>query len=301
MNNRAKIFEFLYKNHGNGYNINQIARMLGISVGSAFKVLKSLEKSGNVIANRKNNALFYEVNESGRAKEFYEAIEEKENKKRKKKTKVMCTIGQASDNAVIIKKLADMGMDAARIDASSLNDKAVANIIQNVRKASGDIPILLDISAKPGRSWIKFAVKNDLDFVIVPANSAEDIRQASKLLGYSNIKQVIGNKIKVIAKIDRKSLKNCKEIIEEAYGVVVDRSRFAGAGIEALPKFQKEIIGECSRHGKPSIIAGNILNSSISGKPLMQPEVYDISNAVLEGASCIMLSDETSTGKFPLK
>ena len=79
MNNRAKIFEFLYKNHGNGYNINQIARMLGISVGSAFKVLKSLEKSGNVIANRKNNALFYEVNESGRAKEFYEAIEEKEN------------------------------------------------------------------------------------------------------------------------------------------------------------------------------------------------------------------------------
>jgi len=56
MTNKARIFEFMYKNSNNEYNINQISRLVGISVGSAFKILKEFEKSGYVDVKRKNNA-----------------------------------------------------------------------------------------------------------------------------------------------------------------------------------------------------------------------------------------------------
>ena len=301
MANNARILEFLYKNSGSNYNINQIARLIGISVGSTFKILKCFEKLDYVLANKKNNALFYQINMSDKTKEFYERVEEEENIRSKKRTKVMCTIGAASDNPVIIKKLIEKGMDVARIAVSDLDDKAVIKIIQNIRHVSNDIPILLDIGTKPSRSWIRFSIKNDLDFVAVSGKDAGDIQQVNKFLGYSSIRQIIGDKIKVIAKIDNKSLRAYKEIIDEAYGVIIDRNKLFSAKIEILPKLQKQIIEECNKHGKPVIIAGNILNSLIVSEHPSQPEVYDISNAVLEGVSCLILSEKTTTGKYPLK
>lgn len=298
MNNKAKVFEFLYKKHGESYNINQISRLIGISVGSAFKVLKDLEDLGYVGVNKKNNALLYQINISNKSKELYEKIEEEENRKSKKRTKVICTIGSAS-NPAVIKKMIEKGMDVARIDVSDLDDKRADNLVQNIRHASDEMPILLDIGAK-SRHWINFALKKDLDFVAIAATNGEDIQQINRLLGYSNIKQVIGDKIKVIAKIGKDSLKNYKEIIEESYGVVIDRRKLSNTKIEMLPKLQKEIIDECNKFGKPVIIAGNVLGSMTENKQPMQSEIYDIYNAILEGVSCLMLVEETAIGAYPL-
>jgi len=300
MNNKARIFEFLYKNLGDGYNINQISRLIGISVGSAFKILKEFEKYGYVVVNSKNNALLYQINMSDKAKELYEKLEEEGNRKSKKKTKIICTIGLGSNKPFTIKRLIENGMDVARIDTFNLHNKNVADIIHNIRQVSSDIPILLDIDAKTTRAWTRFALKNDLDFVSVPGNNTEEIYQINRILGYNNIKQVIGDKIKVIVKISRASLRNYKEIIGEAYGVIIDRNRLAN-NIEILPKLQKEIIKECNKYGKPVILSGNILNSMIIDRHPVQSEVYDISNAVLEGVSCLMLSEEVTTGKYPLE
>lgn len=303
MNNKAKIFEFLYKKSADSYNINQISRLLGISVGSTFKILKEFERLDYVTANRKNNALLYQINLSGKTKEIYKNLEEEENRQSKKKTKIMCTIGIASNNPVTIKKLIERGVDVARIDIFNLNEKVAINIIQNIRQASSGIPILIDANElKSNKHWIRFALKNDLDFVSISAKNAEDIQEVNRLLGYNNINQVIGEKIKVIAKIDKGSLKNYKEITEESYGVIIDRSKLVSdAKIEMLPKLQKEVVDECNRYGKPAIIAGNILNSMIWNKQPLQSEVYDISNAVLEGASCLMLSEETANGRYPIE
>lgn len=301
MDNKAKILEFLYKNNNDSYNINQISRLLGISVGSAFKILKELEKLDYVTVNKKNNALFYRVNISDRTKEFYERIEEEENSKSKKRTKMMCTIGYASANHLTIKKLIENGMDIASIYVSDLDEKDISKIIQNIKQASDDIPILIYIDEqKSKRHWIKFALKNDLDFVAIPAKSTDDIYKVNRLLGYNDIKQVIGEKIKVMASIDKESLRNYKEIIKETYGVIIDRSILTNK-IEMLPKLQKEIIEECNKYGKPVIIAGNMLDSMIEYEEPTQSEVYDISNAVFEGASCLMLSKETANGKYPIE
>ena len=70
MNNKNRVFEFLYKNHENEYNINQISRIVEISVGSAFKILKELENLGYITVSRKNNALLHKINLSESSKEF---------------------------------------------------------------------------------------------------------------------------------------------------------------------------------------------------------------------------------------
>lgn len=300
MNNKAKIFEFLYKRNYDSYNINQISRLLGISVGSTFKILKKIEKLDYVTVNKKNNALLYQINMSNKAKEFYERIEEEENRKRKKRTKVICTIGYISNKTITIKKLIENGMDVARIEVSNFDEKYIVKIIQNIRQVSDELPILIDIDNSRSKHWARFALKNDLDFVSMSMKSADDIRKVNRLLGYNNLGQVIGDKIKVITKINKESLRNYREIINESYGIVIDRSILSGVKIEMLPKLQKEIIEECNKYGKPVIISGNILNSMVKNKQPTQSEVYAISNAVLEGASCLMLSKETAVGKYPI-
>lgn len=297
MNNSARVFEFLYKNRGNEYNINQISRILGISIGSAFKILKEFERLGYIAAGRKNNALLHRINMSEKAKEFYEKIEEGENTKSRKKTKVVCHVPPCSSIAAI-KKLIEKGMDAACIDASVFDYKTALESVKSIRQASNEIPILLKADSKSGH-WIKFALRNDLDFVAISAANAGDIRHINRILGYSDIRQVIGEKIKVISIIGKESLRNCKEIVEEAYGVIIDRSSLAASSLEMLPKLQKEIVEGCNKYGKPAIIAGSILDSMAKSKQPLQSEIYDISNAVLGGASALMLSNEVASGEYP--
>lgn len=295
MNNSARVFEFLYKNRGNEYNINQISRILGISIGSAFKILKEFERLGYIAAGRKNNALLHRINMSEKAKEFYEKIEEGENTKSRKKTKVVCHVPPCSSIAAI-KKLVEKGMDAACIDASVFDCKTALESVKSIRQASNGIPILLNVGSK-GRHWIKFALINDLDFVAISAANAGDIRHINRILGYSDIRQVLGEKIKVISIIGRESLRNYKEIVEESYGVIIDRSRLAASSLEMLPKLQNDIVGECNKYGKPAIIAGSVLDSMAKSKHPLQSEIYDISNAVLDGASALMLSNEVASGE----
>lgn len=288
MNNKAMIFGFLYEKSNDSYNINQISRLMGVSVGSAFKILKEFEKLGYVTSRSKNNALLYQIDLNNKTKEVYERLEEEKVRKNKKKTKVMCAIGSVSSNQTMVRKLMENGMDVVRIDASI--EKDALKIIKNIREASAEMPILINIPQSLNRQWLKFALKNDLEFVSVAARSAEDIKNVNKVLGYADIKQVIGDKIKVFAMIDKNSLRNYKEIISESYGVIIDRDKLANIKIETLPKLQKEIIDECNKLGKPVVIS-NILNSMVESKQPSQSDVYDISNAVLDGASCLMLSD----------
>jgi len=177
MNNKNRVFEFLYKNHENEYNINQISRIVGISVGSAFKILKELENLGYITVSRKNNALLHKINLSESSKEFYEKIEENENIKSRKKTKIVCSI--TASCKTLIKKLIENGMNVASIDASSLNHKTALELVQSVRQASDEMPILLNVDLKD-KQWIKLALKNDVDFVAIAAANAYDVVEVNK-------------------------------------------------------------------------------------------------------------------------
>lgn len=306
MANKTRIFEFLYKNQDKEYNINQLSRLVGISVGSAFKILKEFEKNGYVGVKRKNNAFLYKISANEKTRKALDTIENERNSKIRHRTKVMCTIGQNCNNTPTIKKLIEKGMDAARVDVSGHNQNYVSGIVKNIREAADYIPILIDIPGKDIASvkpWVKFTIKNDLDFISVSyVSHADEIEQVYKYLGYSGMREVIGGKTKLFVKIEEHALGKYKEIIEEVYGIILDRNLLTtDKNYETLPRLQKNIILECNKHGKPVIVGSQLLDSMNKNRFPSKAEVYDIANAVIDKASCLMLSSETESGKYPLE
>jgi pyruvate kinase len=107
----------------------------------------------------------------------------------------------------------------------------------------------------------------------------------------------------VIAKIeDQEAIKNLEAIVQEADGIMVARGDL-GIEIpyEELPIVQRRIVKTCLRFGRPVIVATHMLESMISAPMPTRAEVTDVSNAVFEEADAIMLSGETTVGKYPLK
>jgi pyruvate kinase len=107
----------------------------------------------------------------------------------------------------------------------------------------------------------------------------------------------------VIAKIeDQEAIKNLESIVREADGIMVARGDL---GIEIpyyeLPIVQRRIVKTCLRIGRPVIVATHMLESMITSPMPTRAEVTDVSNAVFEEADAIMLSGETTVGKYPLK
>ena len=107
----------------------------------------------------------------------------------------------------------------------------------------------------------------------------------------------------VIAKIeDQQAVLNLESIVREADGIMVARGDL---GIEIpyyeLPIVQRRIVKMCLRHGKPVIVATHMLESMIESPMPTRAEVTDVANAIFEEADAIMLSGETTVGKYPLK
>jgi pyruvate kinase len=107
----------------------------------------------------------------------------------------------------------------------------------------------------------------------------------------------------VIAKIeDQEAIKNLESIVQQADGIMVARGDL-GIEIpyEELPIVQRRIVKTCLRIGRPVIVATHMLESMIAAPMPTRAEVTDVSNAVFEEADAIMLSGETTVGKYPLK
>jgi pyruvate kinase len=107
----------------------------------------------------------------------------------------------------------------------------------------------------------------------------------------------------VIAKIeDQEAIKNLDAIVQEADGIMVARGDL-GIEIpyEELPIVQRRIVKTCLRVGRPVIVATHMLESMIEAPMPTRAEVTDVSNAIFEETDAIMLSGETTVGKYPLK
>jgi pyruvate kinase len=107
----------------------------------------------------------------------------------------------------------------------------------------------------------------------------------------------------VIAKIeDQEAIKNLDAIVHEADAIMVARGDL-GIEIpyEELPIVQRRIVKTCLRVGRPVIVATHMLESMIESPMPTRAEVTDVSNAIFEETDAIMLSGETTVGKYPLK
>ncbi|GJL56778.1 MAG: pyruvate kinase [Nitrospirales bacterium] len=145
---------------------------------------------------------------------------------------------------------------------------------------------------------IAFGLAADVDFIALSfVREADDIRALRHLMGNKN------GKIKVIAKIeDQEGVRNLEEIIQESDGIMVARGDLgAEIDLEDLPNVQRRIVRRCAEFGKRVIVATHLLESMIHNPIPTRAEVTDVANAVYEEVDAVMLSGETTVGKYPLK
>lgn len=112
-----------------------------------------------------------------------------------------------------------------------------------------------------------------------------------------------GSKARVIAKIEnQQALQNIDTLVEASGGIMVARGDLGSeCPIEDLPLIQRHIVERCSYHGRKVIVATQMLESMIENPVPTRAEVTDIFNAVIEQVDCVMLSGETSVGRYPDK
>lgn len=310
-------------------------------------------------------------------------------------TRVVATIGPASDNADTLKKLHEAGMSIARLNGSNNKSEWHAETVKLLRETVPDIPVLLDIpgrkirtlqlayepSFKSGDTIILttdishdgsekvpvgydrlheklsagdgvFADDGTLSFVVnkiqgqdiyLRANMDGTLRSRKGInvpginLGQSlvtdkdramikfakeigvdyigisfvesrehieAIRELIATPVpRIVAKVENSGgIAHLAEIIDAADVIMIDRGDLAvETSIDHVTLYQKQILEEASRAGKPTIVATEMLHSMIENPLPTKAEVSDITNAVLDGASAVMLSGETAVGRYPVE
>ncbi|AEA33434.1 pyruvate kinase [Hippea maritima] len=145
---------------------------------------------------------------------------------------------------------------------------------------------------------LEFGAKEGVDVVAVSfVNSKEDILKAKEILKSYRASP------KIVAKIEtKKGVENIGEILSESDGLMVARGDLGiEVGLEKVPVIQKRLIKKANAHAKPVIVATQMLLSMVNSPYPTRAEVSDIANALLDGADAVMLSDETTIGKYPIK
>ena len=146
-----------------------------------------------------------------------------------------------------------------------------------------------------------FGLGQDIDYVALSfVRTARDIVTLREFITEHG-KQ--GTRIPIIAKIEKpEAIKNIDAIIEETDAVMVARGDLGvELPAEEVPLLQKMIVRKCNQAGKPVIIATQMLESMVSSSTPTRAEANDVANAVLDGTDAVMLSAETSIGKYPIQ
>ncbi|MEM1156749.1 MAG: pyruvate kinase [Verrucomicrobiota bacterium] len=147
---------------------------------------------------------------------------------------------------------------------------------------------------------VKLGVETGVNYIALSfvreANDVEVLRQIIQSMDADD-------RIDIIAKVeDQSAVRNIREIVDAADGIMVARGDLGiEVPYEELPIIQRKIVKKCVHSRKPVIVATHLLESMIESPMPTRAEITDVSNAVFEEADAIMLSGETTVGKYPLK
>jgi pyruvate kinase len=145
---------------------------------------------------------------------------------------------------------------------------------------------------------LKWAVQQNVDYIALSfVRRAADCERAKQLI------KEAGGHAPLIAKIEKaEAIDHLDEIIAAADGLMVARGDLGvETSVELVPVYQKRIIERAIQAGKMVITATQMLQSMVSNPRPTRAEASDVANAVWDGTDCVMLSNETATGAYPVQ
>ncbi|WP_037607702.1 pyruvate kinase [Streptacidiphilus rugosus] len=164
----------------------------------------------------------------------------------------------------------------------------------NLPGAAVNVPAL----SEKDKEDLRFALEMGVDMVALSfVRNAADIEDVHKVM------DEVGRRVPVIAKIEKPQAVDAMEEIVMAFdAVMVARGDLAVEyPLERVPLVQKRLITLCRRNAKPVIVATQMMESMITASRPTRAEASDVANAILDGADAVMLSAESSVGKYPIE
>jgi len=155
-----------------------------------------------------------------------------------------------------------------------------------------------DIITPKDKADLVYGSSQDIDYVALSfVQTADDIASLRTLLKSFNSTARVISKIETKAAID-----NLEAIVAASDAVMIARGDLAvETPAESVPIVQRQIIGLGQHYGKPTIVATQMLASMTDMPEPTRAEVSDVATATILGADCVMLSDETANGKYPIE
>lgn len=168
-----------------------------------------------------------------------------------------------------------------------------ANKGLNLPNTKVSLPSLTD----KDKQDLDFALEHDVDWI-----GLSFVRSARDIIELKGIIHQRDKHARVVAKIEKpEALLEIDEIIRESDALMVARGDLGvEIPMEKVPLVQKDIIRRCLAQHRPVIVATQMMESMITNITPTRAEVNDVANAVLDHADAVMLSAETSVGRFPV-
>ncbi|MEU8570092.1 pyruvate kinase [Streptomyces pathocidini] len=145
---------------------------------------------------------------------------------------------------------------------------------------------------------LRWALRTGADIIALSfVRSGDDVRDVHRVMDEE------GRRLPVLAKIEKpQAVENLESIVDAFDGIMVARGDLGvEMPLESVPMVQKRAVKLAKRNAKPVIVATQMLDSMIDASRPTRAEASDVANAVMDGTDAVMLSGETSVGKYPVE
>ena len=160
------------------------------------------------------------------------------------------------------------------------------------------VPVSVPAMSEKDVADLRWALHLSVDYIALSfVRSAKDVEEVRTVMREEGVL------LPVIAKIEKpQAIDNLEEVVDAFDAFMVARGDLGvECPLEDVPVLQKRVIDRARRNAKPVIVATQMLESMISSPAPTRAEASDVANAVLDGADAVMLSGETSVGKYPIE
>lgn len=191
--------------------------------------------------------------------------------------------------SLVVESTTDTDVICRVIDGGMLGERKGINL--------PGVALPIDSLTEKDKVDLKWAVEQQADYIALSfVRRADDCERAKQLIAQA------GGRAPLIAKIEKaEAIDHLDEIIAAADGVMVARGDLGvETSVELVPVYQKRIIDRSITAGKMVITATQMLQSMVSNPRPTRAEASDVANAVWDGTDCVMLSNETATGNYPV-